>query len=81
MVFALLFAWAVKVALIEPFAIACMLQSYFKAIEGQRPDPTWAARLDGMTDKFRKMGEKAAAWVAPKSNVDDDATVVLRPRG
>ncbi len=65
LVFALIFAWAVKAALIEPFAIACMLQSYFKAIEGQRPDPAWAARLDGMTDKFRKMGEKAAAWVAP----------------
>lgn len=81
LVFALLFAWAVKAALIEPFAIACMLQSYFKAIEGQRPDPAWAARLDGMTDKFRKMGEKAAAWVAPKPAADDDATVVLRPRG
>lgn len=78
LIFALLFAWAVKVALIEPFAIACMLQAYFKAIEGQRPDPTWAARLDGMTDKFRKMGEKAAAWVAPKATVDDDATVVMR---
>lgn len=82
LVFALLFAWAVKVALIEPFAIACMLQSYFKAIEGQRPDPAWAARLDGMTDKFRTMGEKAAAWVAPKSAaVDDDATVVMRRPG
>lgn len=82
LVFALLFAWAVKVALIEPFAIACMLQSYFKAIEGQRPDPAWAARLDGMTDKFRTMGEKAAAWVAPKSSaVDDDATVVMRRPG
>lgn len=81
LVFALLFAWAVKAALIEPFAIACMLQAYFKAIEGQRPDPAWAARLAGMTGKFRTMGEKAAAWAPPRPIPDDDATVVLRSRG
>ncbi|MBS1303401.1 hypothetical protein [Loktanella sp. SALINAS62] len=36
-VFALLFAWAAKAALIEPIAIACMLQVYFRAIEGAVP--------------------------------------------
>lgn len=61
-VFALLFAWAVKVALIEPFAIACLLQVYFKVTEGQRPDPAWEQRLTGATNKFRALGEKAMAW-------------------
>ncbi|PTE14698.1 hypothetical protein [Pseudogemmobacter blasticus] len=63
MVFAILFAWAVKAALIEPFALACMLQVYFKVTEGQQPDPDWTARLSQASDKFRSMGEKAAGWV------------------
>src|SRR5690606_16936368 len=33
-VFALLFAWSVKAALLEPFAIACLMQVYFRTIEG-----------------------------------------------
>ena len=61
-VFALLFAWAVKAALIEPFAIACLLQSFFKATDGQTPDPEWEARLEGASRKFKKMGERAAGW-------------------
>lgn len=61
-VFALLFAWAVKAALIEPFAIACLLQSFFKVTEGQAPDPEWEARLDGVSGKFRKLGEQASGW-------------------
>lgn len=57
---ALLFAWSVKVAVLEPFAITCMMQAYFKVIEGQTPDAEWEARLDGMSSKFRKLKEKAA---------------------
>jgi len=59
-VVALLFAWSVKVALLEPFAVTCMMQAYFKVIEGQRPDPEWEARLEGMSKKFRELKDKAA---------------------
>ncbi|MBK1793585.1 hypothetical protein JHL21_03640 [Devosia sp. WQ 349] len=62
-VFALIFAWAVKVALIEPFAIACMMEVYFKTIAGQAPDPAWDNRLSGMTKKFVELKDKAAAYV------------------
>ncbi|MDN5787143.1 hypothetical protein [Pseudorhodobacter sp.] len=62
-VFALVFAWAVKAALIEPFAIACLLQVYFRVIEGQVPNPEWEAKLDGLSDKFRGMAAKAGSWV------------------
>ncbi|MGI3164661.1 hypothetical protein [Pseudooceanicola sp. 200-1SW] len=62
-VFALVFAWAVKAALIEPFAIACLLQAFFKVTEGQTPNPEWEARLNGASAKFRKLGEGAAQWV------------------
>ena len=58
-VFALLFAWSVKAALLEPFAIACLMQVYFKTIEGQRPDPEWEARLEQMSGKFRELKSRA----------------------
>jgi len=66
LVFALVFAWAVKAALIEPFAIACMLQVFFKVTKGQTPDPEWEARLAKVSDKFRSMGQKASSWVGAK---------------
>lgn len=65
-VFALIFAWAVKAALIEPFAIAAMMEVYFRVIEGQRPDPEWQQRLNEVSRKFRELGEKAVNWVAPQ---------------
>lgn len=58
-VFALLFAWSVKAALLEPFAMTCMMQAYFKAIEGQQPNPEWEAKLEQMSGKFRKLKERA----------------------
>jgi hypothetical protein len=65
-IFAILFAWAAKVALIEPFAIACLLQAFFKVTEGQEPKPEWTAKLDGASAKFGKLAEKAAGWVGGK---------------
>ena len=63
-VFAILFAWAVKASLIEPFAIACLLQAFFKVTEGQSPNPEWVAKLDGASTKFGKFTEKARNWVS-----------------
>ena len=63
-VFAILFAWAVKVALIEPFAIACLLQAYIKVTEGQTPDAEWTSRLDGASRKFKTLGERAVNWAS-----------------
>jgi hypothetical protein len=59
LVFAILFAWAVKAALLEPFAITCLMQVYFRTIEGQQPDPEWEARLAQMSDKFRELKDRA----------------------
>lgn len=63
-VFALVFAWAVKAALIEPFAMACMMQVFFKAVEGQSPDPQWEARIAGASRKFGELKDKASKWVS-----------------
>lgn len=63
-VFALLFAWAVKVAVIEPFAIACLLQAFFKVTDGQAPNPEWEAKLESASTKFKTLGEKAVSWAS-----------------
>ena len=62
-VFAILFAWAVKAALIEPFAIASMMDVYFRVIQGQTPDPAWDERIGQVSRKFRELKDKAANWV------------------
>lgn len=66
-VFALIMAWAIKAAILEPFAVACMLQSYFQVIEGQSSDPEWEARLETVSGKFAQLKEKAASWVRQSS--------------
>ena len=73
-VFAIVFAWAVKVALIEPFAIACLLQVYFKVTAGQTPSPEWTAKLSSATDKFKQLGTRAAAWVGVNVGADGRAS-------
>ena len=59
-VIAALLAWAFKTALLEPFAIAALMQVYFKKIEGQVPDPAWEDRLTHVSDKFRRLKDRAA---------------------
>ncbi|MBZ9674173.1 hypothetical protein [Mesorhizobium sp. ES1-1] len=58
-VLAIVFAWAFKAAFVEPFAIACLMQVYFKTIAGQTPDPAWDARLAEASSKFRDLRDKA----------------------
>jgi hypothetical protein len=57
-IFAILFAWSVKAALLEPLAITCMMQVYFQVIEGQVPNPDWDAKLEQMSGKFRKLKDR-----------------------
>ncbi len=60
-VLAIVFAWAVKAALIEPFAIAALMQVYFRGIEGQVPNPEWDRRLADASAKFRMLKDRALA--------------------
>lgn len=62
-IFALVFAWAAKAALLEPLALVCMMQAYFRVIDGQQPDPVWDQRLTQMTGKFGKIKQQAIDWV------------------
>ena len=60
-VMAIVFAWAFKAAFLEPFAIAALMQVYFKAIEGQTPNPEWDERLTSVSRQFREIKDKALA--------------------
>lgn len=73
LIFALLLAWSIKAALLEPFAIACMMQVYFEAVDGQQPDPEWEARLEQMSKKFRKLKDKAASAIRGSDAKPEDA--------
>lgn len=75
-IFALLFAWSIKAALLEPFAITCLMDVYFKTIEGQTPDQEWEARLAQISGKFRKLTERAndAAHVSDKPSANSAQT-------
>lgn len=60
---AVIFAVSLQKAVLEPLAIASLMQVFFKTIEGQTPDPEWKARLDSASGKFRELAGKAASWV------------------
>ncbi len=65
-VIAIVFAWSFKAALLEPFAIAALMDVYFRVIEGQQADPEWERKLDSASTKFRDLGGKAMDWVRGK---------------
>lgn len=68
-VFAVVFAWAVKAAFIEPFAIACLMQVFFKVTAGQAPNPEWRAKLEGASAKFKALGERAVGFMGRRAGV------------
>lgn len=58
-ILAIVFAWAFKAAVLEPFAITALVAVYFDTIRGQVPDPEWDAKLMGASEKFRALTESA----------------------
>ncbi|MGD9478177.1 hypothetical protein [Shinella sp. G-2] len=58
-VVAIVFAWAFRAAVLEPFAIAALMAVYFETIRGQAPDPEWDAKLMGASEKFRALTQEA----------------------
>lgn len=59
---AVVFAWGVKQAVIEPFAMTALMQVFYRVTEGQTANPEWEAKLDSISGKFSEMKQKAAAW-------------------
>jgi hypothetical protein len=62
LLFAGVFAWSCKQALIEPFVIASMLQVSFATNAVQRPDPGWDASLTEASEQFRELRAHATGF-------------------
>ncbi|MBA2662314.1 MAG: hypothetical protein H0U74_08460 [Bradymonadaceae bacterium] len=64
LVSALFAARLVELALFEPFALAYTMVTYHAEIAGKVPDPAWDQRLQGMSDSFKKIVERAGSAVS-----------------
>ncbi len=62
LVAALVFAWGIKQAVIEPIGMTALMQVYFKVTEGQVANPEWEEKLARVSSKFSELEEKAASW-------------------
>ncbi|MFV8836041.1 hypothetical protein [Aquisalimonas sp.] len=59
---ALVLAWGIKAAVIEPFAMVALMQVFFRVTEGQEPNPEWEAKLDNVSVEFGKLKKRAGEW-------------------
>ncbi len=62
---AVVLAWCVKLAVVNPFSLIAMILTYNKAIAGQEPNREWEAKLESLSAKFRELKEKAKPAAAP----------------
>ncbi len=62
LIMALVFAWGIKQAVIEPIGMTALMVVFFKVTAGQVPDPEWEVKLDKVSGKFRELKTKAAGW-------------------
>ena len=62
LIIALVLAWGIKQAVIEPIGMTALMQVFFKVTEGQVANPEWEAKLEGVSTKFRELADKAKGW-------------------
>ena len=58
--FAFVLVWGIKAAVLDPIAMTCLMQVFFKVTEGQEPNPEWDAKLEKVSGKFKELKQKAA---------------------
>ncbi|PTN37910.1 hypothetical protein [Desulfonatronum sp. SC1] len=64
---ALVLAWGIKQAVIEPIGMTALMQVFFKVTKGQVANPEWEAKLEGVSTKFHDLAEKAKDWNRDKT--------------
>ncbi|MCX7553435.1 hypothetical protein OS175_06055 [Marinicella sp. S1101] len=65
-ILAVVTAWGIKSALIDPIAMTALMQVFFKVTEGQEPNPEWEAKLERGSKKFVALKDKAMNWAGNK---------------
>jgi hypothetical protein len=66
LIIAIVFAWGIKQAVIEPIGMTALMQVFFKVTEGQTANPEWEAKLESVSSKFEELKNKAAVWPGSK---------------
>jgi len=56
----LLFAWVIKVAIGDAFAMIAMVSTYHRETLNLQPDAAMAAKLDAASDKFKEIKQRAS---------------------
>jgi hypothetical protein len=64
-VVAILFALAARGAFVKPVFLIMIMTRFHALIEHEAINAEWVARLDQISDRFRALGDKAAAFTAP----------------
>jgi hypothetical protein len=64
LIIAVVFAWGIKQAVIEPIGMTALMQVFFKVTAGQTAQPEWEAKLESLSAKFGEMKSKAQGWPA-----------------
>ena len=62
LIIAVVFAWGIKQAVIEPIGMTALMQVFFKVTAGQTAQPEWEAKLESLSAKFGEMKSKAQGW-------------------
>ena len=68
LIFAVVMAWGIKQAVIEPIGMTALMQVFFKVTEGQQPNPEWEGKLDSASKKFSQFKDKALDWDRTKGS-------------
>ncbi|MEL6150821.1 MAG: hypothetical protein AAFV33_10205 [Chloroflexota bacterium] len=64
----LIFAWLVKVAIGDAFAMVAMLASYHETTQDMTPNPEMSAQLSRVSDKFNEIKQRAARAASPPAD-------------
>lgn len=74
-------AWMMKLAVADAFAMAATLLAYHRTTASMEPDPEWVSKIEGVSDKFRELGRKAAEAVRRPADEADPSLEPALPSG
>lgn len=74
LIFMLLFAWVIKVAIGDAFAMAAILATYQRETAGKNPDPNMSAQLNGLSEQFRDLVQRAQTGMGMKPKTTSTST-------